>query len=130
MHEVFKIKSSKTNPKFQQYFTNFEKPQNFFKKPQILGFKTWNACKWRRSEAYQVKKDLKKAWESQGKRFGVSGRGLGDEKFEIMRKRSTEVSYGSHEMYLKTINKSRQMRCWGGVEPSVEQVSRKSNIDR
>ena len=31
MHEVFKIKSSKTNPKFQQYFINFEKPQNFFK---------------------------------------------------------------------------------------------------
>ena len=64
MHEVFKIKSSKTNPKFQQYFTNFEKPQIFFKKPQILGFKTRNACKWRRSEAYQVKKDLKKSWES------------------------------------------------------------------
>ena len=27
MHEVFKIKSSKTNPKFQQYLINFEKPQ-------------------------------------------------------------------------------------------------------
>ena len=63
MHEVFKIKSSKTNPKFQKYFINFEKPQNY-QKPQILGFKTWNACKWRRSEAYQVKKDLKKVWES------------------------------------------------------------------
>ena len=33
MHEVFKIKSSKTNPKFQQYFINFEKPQNFSKTP-------------------------------------------------------------------------------------------------
>ena len=28
MHEVFKIKSSKTNPKFQQYLINFENPQN------------------------------------------------------------------------------------------------------
>ena len=27
MHEIFKIKSSKTNPKFQQNFINFEKPQ-------------------------------------------------------------------------------------------------------
>ena len=33
MYEVFKIKSSKTNPKFQQYFINFEKPQkNYLKK--------------------------------------------------------------------------------------------------
>ena len=31
MHEVFKIKSSKTNPKFQQYLINFEKHQFFFK---------------------------------------------------------------------------------------------------
>ena len=30
MHEVFKIKSLKTNPKFQQYLTNFEKTPNFF----------------------------------------------------------------------------------------------------
>ena len=68
MHEVCKIKSSKTNPKFQQYFFNFEKPQKLKKKKkkktQILGFKTWNACKWSRSKAYQVKKYLKKAWES------------------------------------------------------------------
>ena len=34
MHEVFKIKSSKTNLKFQQYFINFEKPQNFSKTPK------------------------------------------------------------------------------------------------
>ena len=27
MHEVFKIKSSKTNLKFQQYLINYEKPQ-------------------------------------------------------------------------------------------------------
>ena len=59
MHEVFKIKSSKTNPKFQQYFINFEKPQNF-QKPQILGFKTWNACKWKRLETYREKKNLEK----------------------------------------------------------------------
>ena len=102
MHEVFKIKSSKTNPKFHQFLKN---PKNF-QKPKILGFKTWNACKWRRLEAYQVKKDLKKAWESQGKRFGVSEKDLGDEK--------------SDEVYLKTISNSRQMRCWGGVKPSVE----------
>ena len=42
MHEVFKIKSSKTNPKFQQYLINFEKPQ-ILKKFQNLGFKNMNA---------------------------------------------------------------------------------------
>ena len=34
MHEVFKIKSSKTNPKFQKYLINFEKPQIFSKNPK------------------------------------------------------------------------------------------------
>ena len=34
MYEVFKIKSSKTNPKFQQYLINFDKPQNFLKNPK------------------------------------------------------------------------------------------------
>ena len=43
MHEVFKIKSSKTNPKFQQYLIKFEKPQIFFLKSQSLGFKNMNA---------------------------------------------------------------------------------------
>ena len=60
----------------------------------------------------------------------MSERGLGDEKSEKMRERSTEVSCGSYEVYLKIISKSRQMRCRGGVEPSVEQVLRKSNFDR
>ena len=60
MHEVFKIKSSKTNLKFQQYFINFENPK-IFQKPQNLGFKTLNACTWRRLGAYQVKENLKKA---------------------------------------------------------------------
>ena len=44
MHEVFKIKSSKTNPKFQQYLINFENPQkNFETKSQNLGLKIMNA---------------------------------------------------------------------------------------
>ena len=60
----------------------------------------------------------------------MSERGLGDEKSEVLRESSKEVSCGSHEEYLKTISNSRKMRCRGGVETSVEQVSRKSNIDR
>ena len=45
MHEVFNIKSSKTNPKFQQYLINFEKPQFKKKKKKSLnlGFKSMNA---------------------------------------------------------------------------------------
>ena len=41
MHEVFKIKSSKTNPKFQQYLINFEKPQIFFKNTKTKVSKAW-----------------------------------------------------------------------------------------
>ena len=69
---------------------------------------------------------LEKTWESQGKRFGVSERGLGDEKTEVSRERSTKISCGSHEENIYTISKSRQMRCQGGVETSVEQVTRKA----
>ena len=56
----------------------------------------------------------------------MSERGLGDEKSEKMRERSIEVSCGLDEVYLKTISKSRHMRCRGGIQ----QVSRKSNFDR
>ena len=96
MYEV--LRSCKQNP--SQNFNNNSsilKNPKIFQKPQNLGFKTWNACKWMRLEAYQVKENLKKALESQGKRFGVSERGLGDEKSEVSRERSTEVSCGSHE---------------------------------
>ena len=84
MHEIFKIKSSKLTQNFNNISSILKNPK-IYQKPQNLSFKTWNACKWRRLEAYQVKKDLKKAWESQRKRFGVSERCLGDEKYEKMR---------------------------------------------
>ena len=73
------------------------KNPKIFQKPQNLGFKTLNACTWRRLNAYQVKENLKKAWVSKGKRFGMSKRGLGDEKSEVSRERSTEMSYRSHK---------------------------------
>ena len=70
MHEVFKIKSLKPIPKFQQKLNNFEKPQNFSKtsKPKFQNVK---CMKNERLEAYQEKKILKKFEKSQRKRFGV-----------------------------------------------------------
>ena len=55
------LRSNLQNPsqKFHKNLNNFEKPQNF-QKPQTLGFKTWNAWKWKKLEAYQVKKVLRK----------------------------------------------------------------------
>ena len=50
-----------------------------------------------RLEAYQVKKNLKMLKETLRKKIGVSERGLGDEKTEVSRERSTEMSCGSHE---------------------------------
>ena len=40
---------------------------------------------------------LEKAWESQGKRFGVSERGLGGEKTEVSRERLIKMSCRSHK---------------------------------
>ena len=52
---------------------------------------------YERLEVYQVKKILKKLEETLRKKFGVSERGLGDEKTEVSKERSTEMSYESHE---------------------------------
>ena len=52
---------------------------------------------YERLEAYQVKNNLKKLEGTLRKKIGVSERGLGDEKIEVSRERSTEMSCGSHE---------------------------------
>ena len=52
---------------------------------------------YERLEAYPVKKILKKLEETFRKKIGVSERGLGDEKTEVLRERSTEMSCGSHK---------------------------------
>ena len=43
-----------------------------------------------RLEAYQVKKNLKMLKETLRKKIGVSERGLGDEKTEVSREKSTK----------------------------------------
>ena len=66
MHEVLRL--CKQNP--SQNFNNNSsilKNRKIFQKPQNLGFKTWNACKWRRIEAYQVKENLKKLENPKGR---------------------------------------------------------------
>ena len=52
---------------------------------------------YERLEAYQVKKNLKKLEEILRKKIGVSERGLGDEKTEVSRERSTEMSCELHK---------------------------------
>ena len=44
-----------------------------------------------------MKKNLKKLEEILRKKIGVSERGLGDEKTEVSKEGSTEMSYESHE---------------------------------
>ena len=48
-------------------------------------------------ETYQVRKNLIKLENPLGKRLGLSERGLGDEKTDVSRERSTEMSCGSHK---------------------------------
>ena len=52
---------------------------------------------YERLESYQVKKNLKKLEETLRKKIRVSERGSGDEKTEVSRERSTEMSCGSHK---------------------------------
>ena len=60
MYVILNLFKQKPIPKFQQKLINFEKLQNF-QKPQNLGFKTWNACKW---EIWNIPSEEKKTWES------------------------------------------------------------------
>ena len=53
MYEILNSFKQKSIPKFQQKLINFENPK-IFQKPQNLGFKTWNACKWEKKNTYQV----------------------------------------------------------------------------
>ena len=50
-----------------------------------------------RLKTYQVRKNLIKLKNSLGKRLGLSERGLGDEKTDVSRERSTEMRCGSHK---------------------------------
>ena len=52
---------------------------------------------YERLEAYQMKTNLKKLEETLRKKIGVSERGLGVEKTEVSRERSTKMSCRSHE---------------------------------
>ena len=56
--------------KLTQNFNNISsilKIPKIFQMHQILGFKTWNACKWRRSEAYKWRKAWKKLENPKGR---------------------------------------------------------------
>ena len=50
-----------------------------------------------RLKTYQVRKNLIKLENPLGKRLGLSERGLGDEKTDVSRERSTEMRCGSHK---------------------------------
>ena len=50
-----------------------------------------------RLEAYQMKKLLKKLEETLRRRLGVRWECLGDEEIELLRERSREMRFGSHE---------------------------------
>ena len=131
MYEILNSFKQKPIPKFQQTLINFEKPQNF-QNPQNLGFKTWNACKWRKLEAYQVKENLKKLEES-------LGRGLEWEKevWEVKRQSYRErdrEKWGLDHIriiYRTSINLNKRRcrsrcraKCWGFGCRQI-QVSRK-----
>ena len=67
MYEILNSFKQKPITKVQQKLINFEKPQN-------LGFKTWNTCKWEKRNLPSEEKNLKELEEHLGMRFGVGER--------------------------------------------------------
>ena len=60
MHEILNSCKEKPNPNFNKNSSILKNPK-IFQKPQNLGFKTWNACKW---EIRNIPSEEKKTWES------------------------------------------------------------------
>ena len=79
MHEVFKIKSSKSITKISQKPLWFWKTPNFVEIPKTLVTKH-EMHENEGLETYQVKKNLNKLEESLRKRLNVSERGLEGEE--------------------------------------------------
>ena len=76
------------------------KNPKIFQKPQNLGFKTWNACKWEIKNIPGEEKKLRKLKEHLELRFGVRKSVYGGEETKLSRERSREMKIGSHRTYI------------------------------
>ena len=87
MYEVLNAFKWKPIPKFQSKLINFEKPQNFSKtpKPRFQNMKCMNE---KRLEAYQVKRNLKKAWRILEEQVWSEMREFWERNREVSRERS------------------------------------------
>ena len=88
MYEILNSFKQKPITKVQQKLINFEKPQN-------LGFKTWNACKWEKRNLPSEEKNLKKLEEHLGMTFGVREREFWEVKRQVCRERDREKWVGN-----------------------------------
>ena len=96
MYEILNSFKWKPSQNFNNNSSILKNPK-IFQKPQNLGFKTWNAWIWKRLDAYQVKKILKKLEETLRIKIGVRWDCFGREKRELSRERLNEMRVGSHE---------------------------------
>ena len=134
----------KTHPKISVKTHQFWKTPKFFQKPQNLGFNTWNAWIWKRLEAYQVKKNLKKLEETLRIKIGVRWDCLG-EKRESYREREIELNeawIARGRINSASVNLDR-WRCrevlshlsrkvsrkWSSTDTGIEEVSRNRSTD-
>ena len=108
MHEIFKIKSSKPIPKISQKPLWFWKNPKFCKNPKNLGYKAWNAWKWRIWNLPSEEK-LEYAWrilkeevEGEWERFWEMKRL--DRSREIKR---NEIRNRKHPLYSASVNLDR-----------------------
>ena len=87
MYEILNLFKQQPIPKSQQKLINFENPK-IFQKPQNLGFKTWDACKWEKIDIPSEEKTLRTLENHLGKRFGVRDNDLGGEQVQTDQERS------------------------------------------
>ena len=119
----FKIKSL-TIPKFQEKLNNFEKTLKFFKKPQILGFKTWNAWIWE-IRSLPSEENLEKAWRNLEEE-NWSEREIWELKRQMYRERDREkwAVDRTRRLNRPSVNLDK-CRCWEVLSKFLRKVSRK-----
>ena len=88
MHEVFMIKSSKTNPKFQQYLINFENPQN----PQ----KAW-MHEMQENKSFTCEEKLGEAWRNLVEHIWGEKESVWERKQQSIEKEIEKMTGGSHK---------------------------------
>ena len=89
------------NTQSNNFTKKSQKPPKNFQKPQNLGLKCMNACKWRVEEHIPSDWGLIYAENHEGRRFWVKEKCLGEEKRNFVQKEKWKMRFDSHPAYIR-----------------------------